>query len=88
MLAHSLQRTNAGLNDKIPLGLAFDAAAALAQQFRVLFQPRFGHAIFRAELRDFLPEFGGMIHVPTMGQFVPDDVIAHKIRGLNQPPVQ
>jgi hypothetical protein len=50
--------------------------AVLPQQGCVLFQPDFGGAVIGTKPFHFPPESIRMIHLPTMGEFVENDVVA------------
>lgn len=51
-------------------------------------QPCLGCAVIRARFFDVLPVAYGVVHLPQMHQLVNDDVVADKLRHLNQSPVQ
>jgi len=52
------------------------------------FEPALGGEIIRAQALNFLPETGGMIHLPPVREFMQDDVVAHEVRRLDQAPVE
>src|SRR6266516_4730047 len=60
----------------------------LSQKIFVLLEPSLGVTVIGARFFDPVPITARMIHLPQMHQLVKNDVIAHKVRRLDQAPVQ
>ena len=52
------------------------------------FQPSFGVFIGRTKARDLSPKLLGVVHVSQVREFMQDNVIAHRVGRLNEPPIQ
>jgi len=54
----------------------------------MLFQPPLGRFIFRADPLHFAPKPRRMVHFPQVHEFMEQNVILDKARGLDEPPIQ
>ena len=61
---------------------------ALFEQRGVSFHPLFGGLTTRTDAFHFPPETRRVVHLTQVHQFVEENVITDKRRGLNQPPIQ
>lgn len=62
--------------------------ATLAEQAGVLLEPPFGGQVIGADALDLIPEPRRVVHLPHVHQLMQDQVVAHEVRGLDDPPVE
>src|SRR5258708_20461975 len=58
------------------------------EQAAVALEPPLGLAPPRADLRDAGPETVRMVHLPQVHEFVVENVVAHRVGRLHEPPIQ
>lgn len=58
------------------------------EEIPVDFEPKLGRAVMGAQLLDFLPETGRMVHFLQVRQLVENDVVANGIGSLDEPPIE